>query len=92
MGGEIKYYLLYLEYLKLRIWSQFFIFELDRIVTNAAFFMLSVQEMKNLLGDWQISDKEIGKIRDVLYELAELALDSLESTVRQNGLKTNNNL
>ena len=41
------------------------------------------------MGGEQISDKEIEKIRNDLYELAELALDVWESTRGQKNLMVN---
>ena len=37
--------------------------------------MLSIKQVKELLKDKDISDKEAEKIRDACYEFVELALD-----------------
>jgi hypothetical protein len=38
--------------------------------------MLSIEEVKKILNDENISDEEVLEIRDNLYGLAELAIDN----------------
>lgn len=46
--------------------------------------MLTIEEVKKLLGNDKIPDKEAGEIRDYCYGLAELALENLKLTRTQN--------
>ncbi len=37
--------------------------------------MISIKKARELIGDENMSDEEVEKVRDALYELGELALD-----------------
>lgn len=39
--------------------------------------MLSIKEAKELIGDPNISDEQVEKIRNSLYELADLAFEAI---------------
>lgn len=45
--------------------------------------MLAISEVKELLGDENISDEHALKLRDALYELADLALGAYRESARQ---------
>ena len=49
--------------------------------------MISVQETKKLLEDSEISDDKAVEIRDALYDLAELILDSFQTEKLKNARK-----
>jgi len=46
--------------------------------------MLSIWEVKELLGKTDISDEEAERLRNACYQLAELALASWRSTTTEN--------
>ena len=52
--------------------------------------MFSISEVKKIIGNEKISDKETEKIRDACYIIAELALEKLNSQTKDNYYKPQN--
>ena len=51
--------------------------------------MLSLNECRTLIDDRDLSDEEIKRNNDACYELAEIALNHIESLMEEIKVKTN---
>ena len=49
---------------------------LEVVINKLRFIMISTEKCKRILNDPNLSDEEIKKIRDNLYQLAEIQIDS----------------